>query len=114
MARTDTGDRVCLNHPNRPATARCNHCQKPVCAECTVARDTTLFCSEACAKARDHFQSRESQRALEGKKRERFSVGEWAVRGVLVLLAAVILYYVFVVQDVRSIGDFAGMLRRMF
>ena len=114
MGKADAGDRVCLNHPQRPASARCSHCQKPVCAACVVSRDDTAYCSDACVQARAHFQSREARRALEGKKRERFGLGEWAVRGPLLLFVAAILYYIFVLQNVRGVGDFAEMLRRMF
>ena len=39
---------VCLNHPNRPAVARCNACHKPICEECILHVQDMNFCSQVC------------------------------------------------------------------
>lgn len=41
---------VCLNHPDKAATARCATCAKPVCAECSVLGGGQVFCSVVCRK----------------------------------------------------------------
>ncbi len=110
----DIGDRVCLNHPERAATARCAQCRRPICSACVRSHDGEIYCSEACADARAHYHRREGERQRAGRARERFGIGEWALRGILILLAALILYDVLVVQEVRSIGGFIEMLKRRF
>lgn len=107
-------DLVCLNHPDRRATARCAQCSKPICPECAVERNGDTYCGEACSAARAEYESREARRALAGKRTEHFGLREWGWRVVILLLISGILYYVFGVQEVRSAGDFGEMLRRMF
>src|SRR5215472_15506940 len=36
----------CQNHPDRPATAYCRSCGKPVCAECRRDAFGTVYCAE--------------------------------------------------------------------
>ncbi|MCM8530489.1 MAG: hypothetical protein NE330_04945 [Lentisphaeraceae bacterium] len=42
--------KVCLNHTNIPAVARCTSCMKPVCQECVVNVNSDNFCSDTCAE----------------------------------------------------------------
>lgn len=42
---------TCANHPDRPNTAFCQHCGKPICSECTRTAGTAVFC-EPCLAAR--------------------------------------------------------------
>jgi hypothetical protein len=42
----------CIHHPDRPATARCHSCHKPVCADCVVQNGANTFCSSTC---RDNY-----------------------------------------------------------
>jgi hypothetical protein len=46
--KTSTGNSVCLNHPDSPATTRCTTCFKPICADCVVRAEGEDFCSEVC------------------------------------------------------------------
>jgi len=39
---------VCLNHPDRPASTRCDVCFKPICGQCAVETHDGTFCSQAC------------------------------------------------------------------
>jgi len=40
----------CANHPNTPATLRCNQCEKPICLRCAVHTPTGYRCRE-CVRA---------------------------------------------------------------
>lgn len=35
---------VCVNHPNRPTSLRCNRCSDPICPECAVLTPTGYRC----------------------------------------------------------------------
>ena len=37
---------VCVNHPNRPTTLRCNRCGDPICPECAVLTPTGYRCKK--------------------------------------------------------------------
>jgi len=49
---------VCVNHPNRSATARCICCLKPVCQECLVSVSGSKYCSQDCAEKAAKFDAR--------------------------------------------------------
>lgn len=38
----------CLNHVERPATANCQQCHRPLCTECRVPHEGQVFCSGGC------------------------------------------------------------------
>jgi hypothetical protein len=44
---------VCANHPNRPTTLRCNHCEKPICSRCAVLTPVGYRCKE-CVKGQQN------------------------------------------------------------
>ncbi len=46
----DMSERVCLNHPNTPAVARCETCFKPLCEDCIVLQEGKTFCTDTCAQ----------------------------------------------------------------
>lgn len=48
----------CIVHHDRPATARCATCHKPICAECTVSTEEGKFCSHECATRAADFRKR--------------------------------------------------------
>lgn len=84
-----------------------------MCTQCIVEEGEERFCSPACANARARYREREA--ATQGRRAvERTSIGEWAVRGGIVLLVGTILYYVFLVRNVRGVGDLLDMLLRTF
>ncbi len=37
---------VCVNHPNRPTSLRCNRCGDPICPECAVLTPTGYRCKK--------------------------------------------------------------------
>ena len=39
----------CYVHPNRETSLRCNHCERPICADCAVLTPTGYRCKE-CVK----------------------------------------------------------------
>jgi hypothetical protein len=41
---------VCIDHPHRETTLRCNHCDAPICPECAVRTPVGFRCKE-CVKA---------------------------------------------------------------
>ena|SRR5688572_30944823 len=40
--------KACANHPERPGTAECRQCRKPVCASCAVVTAQGSWCSAEC------------------------------------------------------------------
>ncbi len=42
-------DAKCFNHPEELAVAKCTDCGKPICRECLVYREGSVYCSEECA-----------------------------------------------------------------
>ena len=40
--------KACANHPDRPGTAECRQCRKPVCASCAVVTAQGSWCSAEC------------------------------------------------------------------
>ena len=62
------------------------------------------FCSDECYQKMEAFQNR-VEKLDEKKGRGGFQLGTWLTRLVIVGVVAAILYYVIVVQDVRSVSD---------
>ena len=52
--------RWCINHSDRPATARCRQCGKTICDECTHRAGKETFCSTDCAETFQAFKAREA------------------------------------------------------
>jgi len=46
---TESTTLYCYVHPNRETTLRCNHCERPICADCAVLTPTGYRCKE-CVK----------------------------------------------------------------
>ena len=49
---------VCVNHPDREATARCVTCHKPICGQCMVRVGDHPYCSQTCADNAARFAAR--------------------------------------------------------
>ena len=72
-------NKVCRNHPDRAATARCETCLTPICDECFYERDGVIFCSRNCAanyevvnRNLDRFESKkQADRRVHRKRRLR-------------------------------------------
>ena len=48
----------CIMHHDRPASARCVTCHKPLCSECVVSAADGKFCSHECAQKAEDFRKR--------------------------------------------------------
>lgn len=99
----------CLNHPERKAVARCKQCHKPLCPHCAIKKPGGVFCSEECFENMGSFQKRVEQ--LETRRGSRFTLGSLVKWIVIVGLVGGVLYYVFLVEQVRSVGDFVDLIK---
>jgi hypothetical protein len=54
LGRTET----CIEHPDRPAAARCAACHRPVCSSCVVTTADGKFCSHTCADKTSDYRKR--------------------------------------------------------
>lgn len=98
----------CLNHPERTAVARCKQCHKPLCSKCAIKRSGGVFCSEECFENMGSFQNRVED--LDARKKGG-ALGPLIKKGVIALVVVGILYYVFVANEVRSVGDLVKMIK---
>lgn len=48
---------VCVNHPTRPATLRCNRCDAPICTACAVHTPTGYRCKTCVREHRKRFDT---------------------------------------------------------
>ena len=53
----------CANHPDQSAVARCDHCDKPFCGDCSVedVAAEEVFCSQPCREERTKTQWTKAQ-----------------------------------------------------
>ena len=51
-------EHTCINHPSRPASARCQQCNSPICDECVDAFPLGNFCSRIHADRYAAFGAR--------------------------------------------------------
>jgi nitrate reductase NapE component len=49
----------CYVHPNRETTLRCNHCERPICADCAVLTPTGYRCKECVRDQQRIFDTAE-------------------------------------------------------
>ena len=99
----------CLNHPERTAVARCKECHKPLCQRCVKKMPEGVFCSDECYQKMGAFQKRVDH--LDQKRKRGFPLGTWLVRIAIVAAVVVVLYYVFVKEGVRNVGDFIDLVK---
>ncbi len=48
---------VCVNHPNREATLRCNRCGEPICVDCAVHTPTGYRCKTCVREHQRQFHT---------------------------------------------------------
>ncbi len=105
-------DSVCLNHPDRPATARCTVCFKPVCAECLIRNDDGGFCSETCAanyaRTRGSLDAWHEQRRREAAVRRRRMLVRLAV-----LVCAALAVYLYLARHPASLRYLQDWVRSL-
>lgn len=99
----------CINHPERTAVARCKQCHKPLCPHCALKKPGGVFCSEECFQRMGSFQQRVEQ--LDARKKPGLSIGTLVKWVVIVGVVGWALYYVFLVKQVRGVGDFVHMIK---
>ncbi len=99
----------CLNHPERKAVARCKQCHKPLCPHCAQKKPGGVFCSDECFEKMGSFQERVD--TLDKSRKAGFSLGKYIRPIVIVAVVGGILYFVFVMQEVRSVGDLVDMVK---
>jgi hypothetical protein len=68
-----------------------------------------VFCSDECYQKMGAFQKRVEQ--LDAKRKRGFPIGTWLTRLVIVAVVAAVLYYVFVMQGVRSVNDLVRLFK---
>jgi len=99
----------CLNHPERTAVARCKQCHKPLCQHCALKKPGGSFCSEECFGKMGSFQERVE--VLDSQKKAGLNLGKLVKWVVIVAVGGGILYYVFVAEGVRGVGDLVDMIK---
>lgn len=57
MTETETDTLYCYVHPNRPTSLRCNHCGRPICAECAIRTPTGYRCRECVREQQKKFDT---------------------------------------------------------
>lgn len=57
MATPEPTATSCANHPGRPATLRCNRCDKPICAKCAVLTPVGYRCKECVRGQQKIFET---------------------------------------------------------
>jgi len=46
---------ICVNHTSRTATTRCSSCHKPICDDCVIKANGSVFCSQKCVEGAARF-----------------------------------------------------------
>jgi outer membrane protein assembly factor BamB len=97
----------CVNHPKRPAVARCEVCEKPICKECIAHYEGARICGETCwnEKVYEERKRLEIEERLRRKKKEAMAtravtLGLWAV---LLIIAGAIGVFIY-----AKISDHSG------
>ncbi len=108
-AAANLGEKVCPNHPNKPATSRCVACFKPLCQMCVVLRQGLDFCSDQCAKK--HFASSSSIAAFQVKEKEarRRAAIRKLITTVIVLALAGLAYWAYR----NNVGGLADQINKL-
>ncbi|RJP21932.1 MAG: hypothetical protein C4520_09035 [Candidatus Abyssobacteria bacterium SURF_5] len=101
----------CINHPERTAVARCKQCHKPLCEKCVKKMPGGVYCGDECFQNMNAFQNRVKQ--LEHQKKKGLNLGKWIPQAAILLLIVALLYYVFMVQGVRSVDGLINMVRNL-
>jgi len=92
MTAANVSGQVCLNHPDRSATSRCETCFKPLCDECIQVEDGKHFCSDTCARNYRATAARIDGIAARDRARRRKKMLRRLVLLVVIVTAAVFAY----------------------
>lgn len=99
----------CLNHPDRTAVARCKQCHKPLCERCVKKMPGGIYCSDECYQKMGAFQERVER--LDEQRRRGPRVGKLIGRLVLAAVVIAVLYYVFIIEGVRSVSGLVRLVK---
>lgn len=97
-------DAMCFSHTERPATARCRQCQRPVCDECAKSDANGQFCSFDCAGKFKDFQQM-------GKPKDLKQRGLISLIATLVILAVVLVGGAYVGAKFLKLGFCVEILK---
>ena len=86
---------VCLHHPDRPATTRCDVCFKPICAECAMHTGEGTFCSQDCIDKFSGIEENVGQWYAQESRRKSRRFRRRVMGLVILLVAAWALYRYF-------------------
>ena len=92
-------DAQCVNHPERQAVTKCAVCEKPVCQECMVPSDGSMFCSKACAKDR-RTEGTQAHKLLYGELKKRGPMAKIVRIVILGAIAVAILYFLGILDPI--------------
>ena len=84
---------VCLNHPDRNATAVCAACGKPLCEDCSLQFETAIYCSEKCHQKGVSSGARAGAVIDSGKRTDRKLRKKSLIAFLVLLLLAGALWY---------------------
>jgi hypothetical protein len=70
-----------------------------------------VFCGDECFQNMNAFQNRVKH--LDQQKKAKLNLGKYVGQAVILIIVVAALYYVFIAQGVRSIGDFVDMFKGM-
>jgi hypothetical protein len=107
----EKGKQVCINHPEVIAEFHCYRCSKPLCLDCVIIEEGINFCSRKCYQ--DYLEFRERRKKLASAKKPRPDYGKWIFRAFIVAILAIVLYYIFVANEVRSLNDLEILWRSL-
>lgn len=79
---------VCLNHPDREAVFRCAACAKPICEECAIHFNGSVYCSELCRERGEAGKSRSELIIDEKLRTGRKSIAKGIVFFIIILILA--------------------------
>ena len=96
-------EHFCYVHAEVPAVGTCETCKRPICGQCVIHQQGSIFCSADCAGAHKK-QAEKLHKDLIKDRRRRVS---WGARIVLLLVAALI---VVVVLEYLGITDYASFI----
>ncbi len=99
----------CFTHTERTAVARCKQCHKPLCERCVKKMPGGIYCSDECYKKAASFHDRVEK--LDAQTKRGPGLGRLVGRLVILAVVIAILYYVFVYEGVRGVGDFINLLK---
>lgn len=81
-------EQTCKNHPEIQAVAKCTFCEQPICDDCMIFRQGSVFCGPDCSK-RSATEADALHKMLTEKK---WGLGDWlfAIVGLAVIAAVAV------------------------